>query len=172
MFQTGQQVIYGIHGVCTILGTETKRFGKSKSEYYILQPIHQPDSQYFIPVGNPTALSKLRPLMSRQELLDLLHSGEVRQDVWIQDENQRKNRFREILIQGDRGEILSMIYCLHLHKKEQQRLGRKFHQSDETFLKEAEKLINAEFSHILGLESSAVNSFILKEMEISASNLD
>ena len=100
--------------VCAILGTETKRFGKTKSDYYVLQPIHQPDSQYYIPVGNPAALSKLRPLMSRQELLNLLHSGEVQQDVWIQDENQRKNRFREILIQGNRGEILSMIYCLHL----------------------------------------------------------
>ena len=65
-----------------------------------------------------------------------------------------------------------MIYCLHLHKKEQQRPGRKFHQSDETFLKEAEKLINAEFSHILGLESGAVNSFFLKEMELSAVKQD
>lgn len=172
MFQTGQQVIYGIHGVCTILGTETKRFGKTKSDYYILQPIHQLDSQYFIPVGNPAALSKLRPLMSRQELLDLLHSDDVRQNVWIPDENQRKNRFREILIQGDRGVILSMVYCLHLHKKEQQRLGRKFHQSDETFLKEAEKLINAECSHILGLEPGAVSSYILKEMDLASVKRD
>ena len=166
MYQTGQQVLYGIHGVCSITGTETRRFGKKKSDYYVLQPVNQPDSRYYIPVGNPAALSKLRPLMTRQEMLELLHSDQVRRNVWIPDENQRKLRYREMITQGDRAEILSMIYCLHRHKKEQQRLGRKFHQCDEGFLKDAEKLMNAEFSHILGLEPGQVAPFILREMEI------
>ncbi len=166
MYQTGQQVLYGIHGICSVTGTETRRFGRSKSDYYVLQPVNQPDSRYYIPVNNPAALAKLRPLMTRQEMLDLLHSDRVRRNVWIPDENQRKLRYREMLSEGDRAEILSMIYCLHRHKKEQQRLGRKFHQCDEGFLKDAEKLMNAEFSHVLGLESNQVAGFILAEMEM------
>ena len=167
MYQTGQQVLYGIHGVCSIIGTETRRFGKQKSDYYVLQPTNQPDSKFYIPVNSPAALAKLRPLMNRQEMLELLHSELVRQDVWISDENQRKLRFREILTQGDRAEILSMIYCLHRHRVAQQRLGRKFHQSDEGFLKDAEKLMNAELSHIFGLEPNQVSTFIIREMELT-----
>ena len=165
MYQTGQQVLYGIHGVCSITGTETRRFGKSKAEYYVLQPANQPDSTFYVPVNNPAALAKLRPLMTRQEILDLLHSDQVRRNIWISDENQRKARYREMLNQGDRSELLSMIYCLHRHREEQQRLGRKFHQCDVGFLKDAEKLMNAEFSHVLGLEPSQIGPFILKEMK-------
>lgn len=168
MYQIGQQVLYGIHGVCAVSAIEPMRFGKTKADYYILQPVSQPDSRYYIPVNNAAALAKVRPLMTRQELTELLRSDQVRRDVWVTDENQRKLRFRELLAQGDRAEILSMIYCLHRHKTEQQRLGRKFHQSDEGFLKDAEKLINAEFSHVLGIEPEQVAPFILRELELGS----
>lgn len=167
MYQIGQQVLYGIHGVCSISSIEPMRFGKVKSEYYILQPTSQPDSRYYIPVNNAAAVAKLRPLMTRQELLELLHSEFVRRDVWVTDENQRKLRFRDLLAQGDRADILSMIYCLHRHKKEQQSQGRKFHQCDEGFLKDAEKLMNAEFSHVLGIEPNQVGSFIIQEIGLA-----
>lgn len=168
MYQIGQQVLYGIHGVCSVAAIEQKRFGKTKSNYYILQPAAQPDSKYYIPVNSAAALSKLRPLLSRRELMDLLHSDQVRRDVWIADENQRKLKFRELLSLGDRAEVLSMIWCLHRHKQEQQKLGRKFHQCDEGFLKDAEKLMNAEFSHVLGIEPGAVGAFIQRELEAAA----
>lgn len=164
MYQTGQQVLYGIHGVCTVTAIETKRFGKTKTDYFVLQPSAQPDSKYYIPVNSPAALAKLRPLLTREELMELLHSDLIRRNVWIPDENQRKLRFRELITQGDRSELLSMIYSLHRHKLEQQRLGRKFHQCDEGFLKDAEKLMNAEFAHVLGLEPSQIGPFIVREM--------
>lgn len=165
MYQIGQQVLYGIHGVCSVSAIEPMRFGKTKTDYYILQPLSQPDSKYYIPVNNEAAVAKLRPLMTREEILELLHSESVRQDVWVADENQRKLRFRELLTKGERSEILSMIYCLHRHKNEQLSLGRKFHQCDEGFLKDAEKLMNAEFAHVLGIEPIQVAAYILKEIE-------
>lgn len=166
MYQVGQQVLYGIHGVCSVTAIEPMRFGKEKTDYYLLQPLAQPDSKYYVPVRSASAVAKLRPLLTKQELLELLHSENVRQDLWIADENQRKLQFREILARGDRAEILSMISTLYRHKKKQQSAGRKFHLSDETFLKDAEKLIHAEFSHILAIEPSQVSAFILREMSL------
>lgn len=170
MYEIGQQVIYGTHGVCTISAIESMRVGNTTSDFYVLQPIGQPDSKYYIPLQNQAALAKVRPLLSRQELLALIHSDAVRQDVWVADENQRKLRFRQILSQGEHSLILSMIYCLHKHKITQQSLGRKLHISDESFLKDAEKLMNAEFSQILGMASSQIGPFILREMELSEPN--
>ena len=102
---------------------------------------------------------------SREELLALLHSEEVRNYPWIADENQRKLRFRELINSGDREALMGMIGALHRHKKAQLAAGRKFHQSDENFLSDAQKLLNAEFSQVFDLAPGQVSAFILKELE-------
>lgn len=165
MYQTGEQVLYGIHGVCRIAGTEIMRLGKEPVEYYVLQPLQQPDSRFYIPVNNESAVAKLRPLMTREELLRLLHNEEVRNTPFLPDENQRKLSYRELINSGDRARIMGMISALYRHKKAQTAAGRKFHQSDENFLTDAQKLLNAEFALVFDLEPSAVRSFILKELE-------
>ena len=165
MYEIGQQVLYGIHGVCTITAIERMRFGKDGADYYVLEPKDQPGARYYVPVENAAAVSKLRRLMSREELLELLHSEAVRNYPWIADENQRKLRFRELIGSGDREQLMGMIGALHRHKKAQLAAGRKFHQSDENFLNDAQKLLNAEFALVFGLEPKAVSGFILREME-------
>lgn len=110
-------------------------------------------------------MAKLRPLLSQEELLSLLHSPEVRDYPWISDENQRKLRFRELINSGDREQLMGMIGALHRHKTAQLAAGRKFHQSDENFLNDAQKLLNAEFAQVFNLEPKTVNTFILRELE-------
>ena len=165
MYEIGNQVLYGIHGICTVTAIERMRFGKEKAKYYCLEPLDQPGAKFYVPVENAAAVSKLRRLLSREELLELLHSEEVRNYPWIADENQRKLRFRELIGSGDRMELMGMICALHRHRKEQIAAGRKFHQSDENFLNDAQKLLNAEFAQVFGLEPKNVNAFILKELE-------
>lgn len=165
MYETGQQVLYGIHGICTIIGIERMRFGKDRANYYVLEPKEQPGARFYVPVDNLTAVGKLRRLLTREELLVLLHSEQVRNYPWIADEGQRKLRFKELINSGDRAELMGMIGALHRHKKTQQDAGRKFHQSDENFLNDAQKLLNAEFALVFDLEPAAVSSFILRELE-------
>ncbi len=165
MYQPGQQVLYGIHGVCNILSIESMRFGKTRGKYYALQPQEQPDARFYVPVDNEAAVSKLKPLMTRDALLDLLHSDEVRNSPWIADEGQRKLLYRELINSGDRAQLMGMIGALHRHKKAQQAAGRKFHLSDENFLHDAQKLLNAEFAQVFSIAPGEVNGFILKELE-------
>ena len=159
MYEIGERVLYGIHGICTITGIERMRFGKERANYYVLEPKEQPGAKFYVPVA------KLRSLLSREALLELLHSEDVRHYPWIPDENQRKLRFRELINSGDRAQLMGMIGALHRHKREQLAAGRKFHQSDENFLNDAQKLLNAEFALVFDLEPSAVSSFILRELE-------
>ena len=166
MYETGQQVLYGAHGICRIIGVEAMRFGKERARYYVLQPIEQPDARYYVPVANQEAVAKMRPLITRQELMDLLHSDAVRENVWIPEENQRKLRYRELITSGHRLELLQMIHSLYQHKRQQQLLGRKFHQCDENFLHDAQKLLDSEFAFVLDIAPGQVGDFILKEMQI------
>ena len=165
MYGIGERVLYGIHGICTITGSERMRFGKERANYYVLEPREQPGAKFYVPVANEAAVAKLRRLMGREELLELLHSEQVRNYPWIADEGQRKLRFKELINSGDRAKLMGMIGALYRHKKTQQAAGRKFHQSDENFLNDAQKLLNAEFALVFGLEPRAVSGFIRREME-------
>ena len=164
VYQIDDVVMYGIHGVCRIVGMESRTVDRKMTEYLVLEPQGQPGSRYLVPSGNPNAMAKLRPVMSRQELEALLSSQEVRQDSWIADENQRKQHYRELISGGDRTALLRMIRTLHRHKKELAAAGRKFHICDDTFLRDAQRLIDTEFSVILGIQPSEVADYVLNKM--------
>ena len=165
MYQIGDRVVYSSHGVCQIVDMEEQLVSRKKIRYYVLQPLNQSGSRFYVPAENPAALAKLRPVLDREELEQLLGSNAIQQDCWIDDENQRKQRYRELIISSERLELLKMIHTLHLHKKQQMEMGRKMHLCDENFLRDAEKLLNAEFALVLGIQPSEVESYILTAMK-------
>lgn len=166
MYQCGQQVIYGIHGVCRILSTEVQTVNKKKVEYYVLEPVDQSGARFYVPVRNETAVAKLRPVITLQELDKLLQSQKGSSNVWIPDENQRKQCYRDLICSGDRAALLSMVRSLHEHKAQQLSTGRKFHLCDENFLRDAQKLLDLEFSIVLGISQDKVEEYIKRALEI------
>ncbi len=161
MYNIGDHVVYGIHGVCRILCQEERIVDRKKVLYYVLEPLEQVGARFYIPAHNEAALKKLQPVLSREALDALLASPEVRQDSWIADENQRKQRYRELICAGDRAALICMVASLYRHKEAQTAAGRKFHLCDENFLRDAEKLLNSEFSLVLGLPPEQVREYIL-----------
>ena len=161
MFTQGQMAVYGSHGVCVFLESETRTIDRKPVQYYVLEPVEQPGARFYVPKANPAAISKLSPLLSRQELNDLLRSEkESEQDYWIPEENRRKQRYRELIGSTDRSGLIAMVRCLHLHRKSQLEQGKKFHQCDENFLRDAERLLCGEFALVLGIEKNQVGEYI------------
>lgn len=160
MFKCGDKVLYGSHGVCEILDVETRKIDRKSIEYFILQPMEQPGARFYIPTQNEAALSKLRPVLTAEEITTLLTEHTAQQDVWISDENQRKQRYKELISSGDRAALIRMIHALHKHRQLQETAGRKFHLCDENFLRDAEKLLNAEFSLVLNIHESEVSAYV------------
>ena len=103
--------------------------------------------------------------MTRLELDTLLSSREARSEGWIEDENQRKQRYRELIVSGDCAALIRMIGSLHRHRAEQIAAGRKFHMCDENFLRDAEKILNAEFAFILGIAPSEVSAYVAAALQ-------
>lgn len=165
MYQVGEQVLYGVHGVCTIAEQEERTVDRKKILYYVLEPRDQAGARYYVPAGNPAALAKMRPVMTRQELEALLDSEAVRRDTWIEDENARKQRYRELISSCDRTELICMVRTLHARKKAQAAAGRKFHLCDENFLRDAEKLLNSEFSLVLDIPPAEIAGYVRRIVE-------
>lgn len=160
VFQIGELVVYGIHGVCRILTTETRVIDRKKVEYFVLSPIEQPETRYYIPTQNSAALSKLRRLIEKSAIDDILCKGFDCSNLWIADEGKRKLHYRELINRADVAELLPIIHALHLHREEQALQGRKFHLCDENFLRDAEKLILSEFSVALNITREQVKTYI------------
>ena len=165
MFQIGNKVIYGAHGVCDIVEQEQRVVDRKTVTYLVLEPAGQGNARYLVPTHNAAAMGKLRHLLSREELESILQSEEVRADGWIREENQRKQMYRELISSADCGRLLCMVRTLYAHKASQAALGRKCHISDESFLRDAERILASEVSVILGLDLEQAKNYIKENLK-------
>ena len=162
MLQIGSQVVYGIHGVCNIIGTELRSVDRKKVEYLILEPNDHLGARFYVPAHNEAALSKLRPVLTRDELESILTSDATHMDCWIPSENLRKLKYRELINNADCAALLAMIRVLYKHREDQLSAGRKFHLCDENFLRDAKKMLSSEISLVLELQRPDALAYIEK----------
>ena len=160
MYKVGDLVVYGVHGVCRMLEPETKRVDRKNISYYVLEPIDQLGARFYVPSHNQLAVSKLKQLLSQEELYSLIRDQENLPYCWISDENQRKQKYKELINSGDRAALIQMVRTLRNQKEEQLAAGKKFHLCDENFMRDAEKLLNAEFALVLNVPVSQVYDYI------------
>lgn len=165
MYQAGEWVLYGSHGVCRVIGTEKQLVNRKRTQYLVLEPRNQSESRFYLPTENASALSKLQPVLSREDLLDLIASERVREDAWISEENLRKQYYRELIGSGDRTALMRMVRSLYRYRAAQIAAGRKFHQSDDNFLRDAEKLLASEIALVLELSTEAARNYLREQLK-------
>ena len=164
MYQVGNYVVYGIQGVCKVAGTETRKGKEKVTEYLILESVEKADLRYYIPTNNETAMGKLQAVLQPQQMKTILASDEIRKDCWIPEENQRKQYYRDLISHGDRISILQMIYSLYKHKHHQLETGRKFHQCDDIFLRDAERLLCREIALVMEMSHEEALEYLRNEL--------
>ena len=165
MFQNGEFVVYGAHGVCRVAGVEKQLVNRKRTEFLVLEPITHPESKYFVPTQNPAAISKVHPVLTRGELTALLQSSGIRSDCVIQEENLRKQQYRDLITGGDRVAIVKMIYSLYRYREQQTAAGRKFHQCDDNFLRDAERLISSEIALVMEITADEARSYLREQLK-------
>ena len=168
MYQIGDQVVYGVHGVCRVVDQEERVIDRKRVTYLALEPVGQDGSRYLVPTHNAAAMSKVKAMLSREELSRLMDSEEVRADGWIRDENQRKQTYRELIGSGDRAKLMQMVRTLYRHKASQAAAGRKVHLCDDNFLRDAEKLLLGEVSIVMDLDQDQARQFIRNKLKEDA----
>ena len=165
MVQVGDQVVYGIHGVCNVVEEEKRVVDKKQVTYLVLEPLCQSGSRYLVPTHNAAAMAKLSPMLSRMDMEQLLSSPEIRQDSWIKDENHRKQTYRELISSGNRKKLMSMVYTLYQHKSSQTAAGRKCHLCDENFLRDAEKLLASELAVVMEVTQEEARQYLRRQLK-------
>ena len=168
MDQIGNRVIYGLHGVCRIVATEEQLVDRKCVVYLVLEPEGQTGSRYLVPTYNEAAMSKVKQIMTQEELVSLMESREVNSDSWIRDENQRKQNYRELIVSGNRTKLMQMVRTLYRHKASQAAAGRKVHLCDDNFLRDAEKLLAGEISAVLNMNPDQARQYLRSKLKEDA----
>ena len=111
-------------------------------------------------------LSKMREILSADQIYSIIKELPDKDPVWIDDDNIRKAKYQEIIDEGDRSKIMLIIKTLYRHRLSQEEKGRRLHQADEYILNQAEKLLHNEFALVLDIKPEEVVPFIMKQIEI------
>ena len=152
----GTYVMYGKTGVCLVKEMTTM----AGAPYYVLAPVGDSRSSVYVPGHNPDLLARMRPLLTREEIDTLLSDVDAVQMAWIDDRNERAMLYRTVTGGGDRKELIRLLACLMRKKQERIAMGKRLSSMDETFLQECVRLVQEEFSMVLGIAAHEVGSYI------------
>ncbi|MBO5939073.1 MAG: CarD family transcriptional regulator [Clostridia bacterium] len=155
MFEIGSYVSYRAEGVCMISDIREERFGAlgAMAKYYILSPVGDEKSTVFVPMDNERLLSMMRPLLSADEILQMVEELRDERMEWIEESRARNARFREIFADGDRKQLIVLLNTVAEHSEMIRQLGKKVGSTDENAMYRAKTMLFEEFSMTTDLSS-------------------
>lgn len=161
MFQINDMVMHGTSGICKIVDIRAENFRGTQENYYILQPLHETTTIYCPVEGTKI---KLRKLLTVEEIHELIRIMPDAENIWIEHDSTRKERFMAILKGGDYKELICLLKTLYAKREEKKLEGKKFHVADERIMTEAEHMLHGEFAYVLNLQEDEVIPFIMGEI--------
>ena len=164
MFSKNDTVVYGVHGVCTIVDIVEKEIMDIIQTYYLLKPVYDDRSTYCVPVKN--AAEKLRYVMPKSKLEEIFLTLPKDIPEWILPDITRKEIFKQIILGGDPAELLQLMRCICNHRVCQIESGRKLHITDEIFLKEAQKIICDEVAFVYNIGRETATKIVADKINI------
>lgn len=120
-------------------------------------------SVVYVPMNNEEQVSKIKPVISKQEAIKLIKQIPLKGGRWIEDRNERRDTFNDIVNTGSRKEIVKLISLIESHKDALAEEGKRLNTQDERVLSEAMRRISAEFAVALDMEPEEINEIIRNE---------
>ena len=165
MYKIGSIVVYGTEGLCKICDITERTFGKETMEYYVLAPVENGAETIFVAKNNETRLKRMRPILSRERATELLEAPPSELGEWVENDRERQQMYKQVLLCGSSEDLLRMTRALYLHQIELLERGRKLHAADERFLKEAEKMLFEELAYVFDITVAEVLPLIIRKKE-------
>lgn len=165
MYEIGDLIMYGARGVCRVKGiTELDWDAARGREYYVLEPLYKDDVIY-VPVDNTKVF--MRPVMSEQEVLDLIDSmPEVESKIFRASSIQQLARFYQAAIDSHEcRELVKLTKSIHLKKVAADKQNKQLGQIDIRYMTHAEDLLFGEIAAVLDIPRDKVVEYIDERLE-------
>lgn len=165
VFRIGDTVMHPSEGVCSIEELRRMNLSGAQRTYYILKPATEKSSStVYLPVVHGNTI--LRRLLSKSEILAMIHRSREYASLWLDDSKQRKEAFTRILSEGDYAKIIRMMQEIHEERQRRMLVGKKACAADEAILAEAERLLHQEFSYVLHMTLEETAEFVCRELGV------
>lgn len=164
MYELNEILVYGNNGVCKLVDIRKEKFTGSPAMYYILSPIFGGQSTLYVPIDNTKLAAKLRPVMLKEKLHEMVLAAKSSDAKWESDDRVRGEKFQNIAANGMSSELLTVFKVLVIHKNELKQTVKKLHNADERMLALCEKVIGEEFAYAFGVEVEDALSHIENEL--------
>lgn len=160
MFQPGDMIVYGTNGVCEVVEITTLNMSgvPADKQYYVLRPWYHPEHKVFTPVDNTKVV--MRPVMSREEAMDLIHEIPTIPLLTIEYERLREECYKSALRGGNCRSMVSLIKALYTRSRQREQEGRKATATDSRYFNMAEDNLHSELAISLGIPKEEVGAFI------------
>jgi len=170
-YSAGDVIIYGNKGVCRIDEIKSMSFAREEpKEYYLISPMFTRSSLVmYVPLDNELQCAEIKPVLSRDEAMALIESLPFNNCDWVEDRNERKEKFATILNSGSREEIAGLIHLINKQRAALTEAGKKLNAQDARALDEAVTRINNELAIALDVEPSDVSDIIRDKTGINLS---
>lgn len=162
MFQVGEKIIYGNTGVCEVGDiTHLKMDGIDESKlYYLLIPLNEKKSKIYTPTDNDKV--KMRRVLTKQEAEELVNEIESVDEMGIMpNDKAREEKYKQALKTCDCREWIRMIKTLYMKKQNLIASGKKFPNTDEKYLRQAESNLYEELSVALDIDKNGMEQYII-----------
>lgn len=166
MLDLNSVVVYSPYGVCKVDSIIERKLGSEIRKYYVLAPIGQDTSSYLIPTTSPIIETKIKPVLSKKEILELIKVIPDQEIKWVENDNERKQYFQEIIRKADRKELIALIKAIYIHQDSLKDKKKRLHAVDEQYFHDAEKLIYDEISYVLEIDKEQVIPYITDSINL------
>ena len=149
--KVGDFVVYSIRGLCLVKEIITRTFDRESHEYFVLAPVFDEQSTYFIPTDYDSERVHIKPALTKSEAKKLMqYAAEAEPLEWISSPNERKQTFDMVYKAGKREEKIRLIKALKQHELQQKEQGKGLYATDAKILHGCEMLIANELAYVLG----------------------
>lgn len=164
MFVVNDVVNYSVTGICRVENIAQQEIAGENREFYVLKPVFDDNSTVMVPIANEQLVSRMYSILSKEEINAIIKEMPQIEEIWLEDDRLRYEKYKGILFSGNRREVVGVIKALYRHRKEQAVKGRKLRTTDERVMRDAERLLYSEIAYSLEMKQDEVLQFIKKEL--------
>ena len=165
MFETGNYVVCGQHGVCRVEGIGPLKLTEAAKDriYYTLSQVYSQSGVIYVPADSDKII--MRPVISREAAEQLIEEMEEMDLLWVENEKRREDVFKQALRSCDNRKWVKIIKTLYARKQARLAQGKKVTASDERFLHAAEENLYGELAVSLGKKKEEIEKYIISRIE-------
>jgi len=166
MYSIGEYVMKAGNGVCEIadiVHPDLPNIEKDKM-YYLLVPQDSKNAKIYVAVDGQTG--GLRPIMQKEEAMELIEMLPDIEATWIANDKMREQCYKEAIRSCNPKELVGIIKNMYFRKKERIEQGRKSTAIDDRYFKLAEDILYSEIAFAIGEDRGRMKELIAEKVGI------